>query len=113
MKAEIDLRVIRLQLNNGLITTPAEVRLDWPEVDISVYTPSSAHDEMDMHQITVVLAGTKLQLVIRSPLGTKPEVRTLFDFSQWDPSSENAPQPTGKPKPPVPPRPAPDLYRIE
>ena len=85
MRVDVDLRIIDLQLNNGLVTTPAQVELSWPEIDIHVYTPSPSHDEMDAHQVTVVLAGSKLQLIIRSPLGTKPEVRTLFDFGQWVP----------------------------
>lgn len=105
MKAEIDLREIDLQLNNGLITTPAQVRLDWNEIDIGVYTPT-ASDGMDTHQITVVLADSKLQLIIRSPLGTTPEVRTLFDFSQV------APEPTEPPKPPRVPRPEPQTYSV-
>lgn len=82
MRAEID-----LQLNNGLITTPAMVliserMMDWSSVDITIYTRDIAH------QIAVGLVGSTLQLVVRSPLGTTPEMRTLYDFG--DAVSENA-----------------------
>ena len=82
MRAEIDLRAIDLQLNNGLITTPAMVMMDWSSVDITIYTRDIAH------QIAVGLVGSTLQLVVRSPLGTTPEMRTLYAFG--DAVSENA-----------------------
>lgn len=81
MKVDVDVRTLELQLNNGLITTPAEIRLNWEGVDLVVYTPASGDDDMAAHQVSLRLSGSRVDLIIRSPLGTKPEVRTLHDFA--------------------------------
>lgn len=76
MKVDVDLRTLELQLNNGLVTTPAEIRLSWEGVDLVAYD-----DDMAAHQISLRLAGSRVDLIIRSPLGATPERRTLYDFA--------------------------------
>lgn len=80
MKVDVDIRTLELQLNNGLVTTPAEIRLSWEGVDLVAYTPSG-DDDMAAHQISLRLSGSRLDLIIRSPLGATPERRTLYDFA--------------------------------
>jgi hypothetical protein len=36
----------------------------------------------EMHQFAIELVGSTLQFVERSSLGSKPKVRTLYDFSK-------------------------------
>lgn len=80
MKVDVDLRTLELQLNNGLVTTPAEIRLSWEGVDLVAYTPSG-DDNMVAHQISIGLVDSQVELIIRSPLGATPERRTLYDFA--------------------------------
>ena len=82
MKVDVDLRTIDLQLNNGLVTAPAEVRLDFDGIDVVVYVPAEDGENIMVHQISLTLAGSQVRLIIRSPLGSKPEVRTLYDFAK-------------------------------
>ena len=81
MRVDVDLRTLELQLTNGLVTTPAEVRLDFEGIDVVVYVPDSDGENMQAHQIGISLAGSQVRLIIRSPLGTKPQARTLHDFA--------------------------------
>jgi len=83
VKSTTDLKTIELQLDNRLISTSAEVRFDWDSITVVLYLPEQANPAQAMpHEFTFALAGSRVQLVERSPLGSKPVVRTLYDFAQ-------------------------------
>ncbi len=83
MKSTTDLKTVEVQLDNRLITTPAEVRFDWESITVVLYLPEQANPAQAMpHEFTFSLAGSCAKLVERSPMGSKPAVRTLYDFSQ-------------------------------
>ena len=83
MKSTTDLKTVEVQLNNRLITTPAEVRFDCLSINVVVYLPEQANPARAMpHEFTFSLAGSRVQLVERGPLGSKPVVRILYDFSK-------------------------------
>ncbi len=83
MKSTTDLKTVEVQLDNRLITTPAEVRFDWDSITVVLYLPEQANPAQAMpHEFTFSLAGSRVQLVERTPLGNKPVVRTLYDFAQ-------------------------------
>ena len=83
MKSTTDLKTIEVQLDNRLITTPAEVRFDWESITVVLYLPEQANPVQVMpHKFTFSLAGSEARLVERSPLDSKPVVRTLYDFAQ-------------------------------
>ena len=82
MKSTSDLKTIEVQLDNRLITTPAEVRFNWDSITVVLYLPEQANPVQVMpHEFTFSLADSRAQLVERSPMGSKPVVRTLYDFA--------------------------------
>jgi hypothetical protein len=83
VKCTAYIKTIEVQLNNRLITTPVEVRFDWDSVTAVVYAPDTNQPALVIpHEFSIVLNKSCVQLVIRSSLGSKPEVRTLYDFAQ-------------------------------
>lgn len=83
MRSTTDLKTVEMQLDNKLITTPAEVRFEWDSITVVLILPEHATPAQAMpHEFTFSLAGSCVQLVERSPLGSKPVVRTLYDFAQ-------------------------------
>ena len=83
MKSTTDLKTVEVQLDNRLIATPTEVRFDWDSITVVVYLPERENPDQAMpHEFAFTLVGSRVQLVERSPLGSKPVVRTLYDFDE-------------------------------
>lgn len=81
MQVLVDVQTIVVQLNNGLVTTPAEIELEAGCITMGVYVPGEG-DIMAMHQFSIEMVGSEVRFVERSPLGSKPNVRILHDFAK-------------------------------
>ena len=83
MKSTTDLKTIELQLDNRLISTSAEVRFDWDSITVVLYLPEQTNPDQAMpHEFTFSLVDSRVHLVERSPLGSKPVARVLYNFAQ-------------------------------
>ena len=83
MRSTTDLKTVEVRLDNRQISTPAEVRFDWNSITVVLILPEQANPGHAMpHEFTFSLVADHAQLVERSPLGSKPVVRTLYDFAQ-------------------------------